>query len=315
MISPKVSVIVPNYNHAPYLRQRLDTIFYQTFQDFEVIILDDCSTDNSKEIIEEYRIYSRVSHIVYNEKNSGSPFKQWARGFEFAQGEYIWIAESDDWADLNFLKTMVPYLEKEEQTVLTFCGSFWSYKDKIINKSPFLTDFTISGRVFSRKWMVEHNSIYNASCVLFKKSVLKHISDEYKTYKGCGDRQFWLEVCWQGNVHYQSNPLNYFRQHCTSTTQNQIANGNAYKEMMRVFKFAKKNKIVSPFMKLSIPVFFLNYLEKNQNLLQTNPETYHYLRNEWKKEVPFYAVSRIIVFVGYWIWVFLSFFKKRKNLL
>ena len=51
---PQVSVIVPNYNHAPYLRQRLDSIFNQNFQDFEVIILDDCSTDNSKEIIEEY---------------------------------------------------------------------------------------------------------------------------------------------------------------------------------------------------------------------------------------------------------------------
>ena len=45
---PLVSVIVPNYNHAPYLRQRLDSIFNQTFQDFEVIILDDCSTDNCK---------------------------------------------------------------------------------------------------------------------------------------------------------------------------------------------------------------------------------------------------------------------------
>ena len=64
MTTPRVSVIVPNYNHAPYLRQRLDSIFNQTFQDFEVIILDDCSTDNSKEVIEEYRNRSQVSHVV-----------------------------------------------------------------------------------------------------------------------------------------------------------------------------------------------------------------------------------------------------------
>ena len=104
---PTVSVIVPNYNHAPYLQERFDSIFNQTFQDFEVIILDDCSSDNSKEIIEEYRNRPQVSHIVHNEKNSGYPFKQWAKGFGLAKGEYIWIAESDDWAELNFLENLV----------------------------------------------------------------------------------------------------------------------------------------------------------------------------------------------------------------
>ena len=84
---PQVSVIVPNYNHALFLRQRLDSIFNQNFQDFEVIILDDCSTDNSKEIIEEYRNRPQVSHIVYNDTNSGSPFKQWAKGCDVARGE------------------------------------------------------------------------------------------------------------------------------------------------------------------------------------------------------------------------------------
>lgn len=69
---PKVSVIIPNYNHSSYLKERIDSILNQTFQNFEVIILDDCSTDNSKEIIELYRDHTKVSHIVYNEKNSGS---------------------------------------------------------------------------------------------------------------------------------------------------------------------------------------------------------------------------------------------------
>ena len=107
MPQPAVSVIVPNYNHAPFLRRRLDSIFNQTYQDFEVIILDDCSSDNSKEIIEQYRNRPQITHIVYNEVNSGSPFKQWAKGFDLAKGEYIWIAESDDWAELNFLEETV----------------------------------------------------------------------------------------------------------------------------------------------------------------------------------------------------------------
>ena len=73
-----VSIIVPNYNHAPFLNQRLDSIFNQTFQDFEVILLDDASTDNSLSILEDYKekFKSKVSHLIVNEKNSGSPFKQ-----------------------------------------------------------------------------------------------------------------------------------------------------------------------------------------------------------------------------------------------
>lgn len=77
---PTVSVIVPNYCHAPYLEQRIESILQQTFQDFELILLDDCSTDGSREILERYRNHPKVSGIFYNERNSGSPFKQWKKG-------------------------------------------------------------------------------------------------------------------------------------------------------------------------------------------------------------------------------------------
>ena len=92
---PTVSVIVPNYNHAPYLRQRIESILDQSHQDFELILLDDCSTDGSRDIMESYRGDPRVSHIVYNEANSGSTFRQWDKGIELAQGECVWVAESD----------------------------------------------------------------------------------------------------------------------------------------------------------------------------------------------------------------------------
>ena len=68
---PTVSVIVPNYCHAPYLEQRIESILQQTFQDFELILLDDCSTDGSREILERYRNHPKVSGIFYNERNSG----------------------------------------------------------------------------------------------------------------------------------------------------------------------------------------------------------------------------------------------------
>ena len=74
MPSPLVSVIVPNYNYARYLEERIESILAQSFQDFELILLDDCSTDESRSILERYATHPKVSHYVPNEHNSGSPF-------------------------------------------------------------------------------------------------------------------------------------------------------------------------------------------------------------------------------------------------
>src|ERR1700756_5018477 len=99
---PTVSVIVPNYNHARFLPKRIDSILRQSFQDFELILLDDCSTDDSRSILSQHASDPRV-RIEFNQVNSGSPFKQWNRGVGLARGQYIWIAESDDYADERFL--------------------------------------------------------------------------------------------------------------------------------------------------------------------------------------------------------------------
>lgn len=107
MINVKISIIVPSYNHASYLEKRLESIFNQTYQNFEVILLDDASTDRSEEILNKYKVNSKVSHLIVNKENSGSPFKQWEKGVELAKGDYIWIAESDDFCEKQFLEILL----------------------------------------------------------------------------------------------------------------------------------------------------------------------------------------------------------------
>src|SRR5260370_33694300 len=118
-----VSVIVPNYNHARYLHKRIDSVLGQTYQDFELILLDDCSTDHSRDILSPYGTNPRV-RIEFNEKNSGSTFKQWNKGVRMANGKYIWIAESDDYADKRLLERLVETLEGNEKMVFAFCRSW-----------------------------------------------------------------------------------------------------------------------------------------------------------------------------------------------
>ena len=120
--SPKVSVIVPNFNHARFLRKRIDSVLRQTYQDFELILLDDCSTDESRSILSDYAGDPRV-RIDFNEKNSGSTFKQWNKGVRLARGEYVWIAESDDYAGERLLEKLVAILATEPTVTLAYCRS------------------------------------------------------------------------------------------------------------------------------------------------------------------------------------------------
>ena len=197
----KVSVIIPNYCHARFLNRRIDSVLNQTYDDFEVIILDDCSTDNSRDIIETYRHHPRVSHIVYNEKNSGSTFVQWDKGFELAQGQYIWIAESDDYAEPDFLATTVPLLDAHPGARLCLTGSYVvDGNDAPIPPEKYGFDpWEADGRAYvfdSSSYLASHmlavNSVYNASMVIFRcEGCLDGIDPRFRQMRYCGDWLFW----------------------------------------------------------------------------------------------------------------------------
>src|SRR5437588_9034397 len=123
MSTPLVSVIVPNYNHAKYLPRRLESILAQTAVDFELILLDDCSTDDSRSLLTRFAATDARCRCVFNAKNSGSVFRQWNLGVGMARGKYIWIAESDDWAAPTFLAQLVSALERNPRCGIAYCQS------------------------------------------------------------------------------------------------------------------------------------------------------------------------------------------------
>ncbi|MFW0717085.1 glycosyltransferase family 2 protein [Pedobacter sp. N23S346] len=217
MSIPKVSVIVPNYNHAKFLKQRLDSILNQTYQDFEIIILDDCSTDNSRAIIESYRNNKKITKIVYNTNNSGSPFKQWKKGIELAKGEYIWIAESDDIANFSFLQKMILTIQKYKTASLIFSESELDinfFDQNITERIEHIYDL---GENFIKKKMLYNCSIINASAVLFKSnSVDNFILEEITKYNSTGDWLFWNYLASRGDVINLIEKLNYFRQNSSN---------------------------------------------------------------------------------------------------
>jgi len=120
---PKVSIVLPNYNYARYLDERIQSLLNQTYQDFELIILDDCSTDNSIEVIQKYLHDPRVKTKFYKE-NSGLPYKRWNDGADLAQGEYLLFAGADDSCDPTLIEKLVEKLDRNPSVGLGLCQSW-----------------------------------------------------------------------------------------------------------------------------------------------------------------------------------------------
>ena len=242
MRMPLVTVIIPNYNHAKYLRQRIDTVLNQTYTSFEVIILDDCSTDNSKDIILSYKDNPHISNIVLNSENSGSTFKQWNKGFELAKGDYIWIAESDDYCDLNLLELLITQIQKYSQSSIVYTSSHFvdaegHYIKKIRKKGVEI----VGGRVFIMKHMTMGNAFLNASSAIFSKEALSKCKLDYTTFKAGGDRLFWIYLAEQGQVIHLKDAHNYFRQHSKKVTSKAAKSGIGFIESLKIYDNIKSH--------------------------------------------------------------------------
>lgn len=256
---PLVSVIIPNYNHAVYLDERIQSVLAQTYPHFEIILLDDCSTDDSATVLNRYRAHNRVSHVVINEQNSGSPFKQWAKGVELASGEWVWLAESDDWCEPTLLQTLVEGLTPT--TCIAFCQSIAVKDDEILyinTRKHFYK--TYKGSVFVREDMLKITSISNASQAIFKKQVYNKIDKIFTTYKFSGDWLFWILLAQHGDVYVSGKCLNYFRKHPKDVTSPSLKNGVGYNEYITTVSILERASIISNEEKVELLISKLNEL-------------------------------------------------------
>jgi glycosyltransferase involved in cell wall biosynthesis len=243
--TPLVSIIIPNYNHADFLKERLDSIFTQTFRNFEVIILDDRSTDASLEVIAGYENKKEVSHYVVNETNSGSPFTQWCKGLQLVKGKYVWIAESDDYADVHFLEELVSKFEQDDSLAVVFCKNILTggnnFEDPF-DKTVYAQSRRYNGEEFIKEYINSRCAIQTASSVLFKKDDLQDINFLNK-FRYAGDKLFWIKLLESGDVYYLNKPLNYYRTH--------DANVSKSDDFDKVLARCRENMII------------IDYLEKN----------------------------------------------------
>ncbi len=253
---PEVSVIIPNYNHAPYLRKRIENVLNQTYQNFELILMDDHSTDDSKSIIESYRTHPKISAILYNESNSGSTFKQWNKGVQKARYEYIWIAESDDLASDNFLEILSDILNTNPKLGLVYAKSVCiNEEDEVIDdlsgwyelwdKTRWENDYYNDGRAELENYLIYRDTIPNASGVLFKKNIFLSAGMAPEDYKLCGDWLTWMRMLNISDVAFTVKAENFFRRHDKTVRRSKNILITQIRERYKMIKTLKKQGVLT----------------------------------------------------------------------
>jgi glycosyltransferase involved in cell wall biosynthesis len=256
--NPTVSVIVPNYNHQDYLKERLDSILNQTYQDFELLLLDDCSPDNSREILNAYAEKDPRVSTHFNTVNSGSTFAQWNKGVSLAKGKYVWIAESDDSCHVTLLEKLVSKMEANDNLGITFAQSYivdeqseiinsFNENYKFIYKSDrWEHDFSISGKEECARYLIFSNSIPNASGALMRKSVYEKTGGAETNWKLNGDWYFYVKMLLISDLCYLSEHLNYFRFHTQTQRHKANTNHTVYDEIITTLHYIEANTEVDP---------------------------------------------------------------------
>ncbi len=257
-----IAAIIPNYNYADFIIERIDSVLFQTYPISELVILDDASPDNSVEVIENKikeitKEYPKIKvKFLKNEKNSGGcVFSQWQKGLKEVESEYFWIAEADDSADAHFLETAMEKFKERPNTVLFFSDSYRiNQKNEVTSHTcsdwadmwksgRYKKDFYNSGLDEIKNYLSGTNPILNVSSVVWKNSPeLPKIFEEAKKYKVAGDWYIYSRVLENGDIAYSAKQLNYYRKHDKGSASTVVKLNIEYGEVTTV-----QNRIIEKY--------------------------------------------------------------------
>jgi len=236
----KISIIIPTYNYAQYICEAIESVLNQTYKDFEIIVVDDGSTDNTKEVIKPY--LNKIKYIY--QQNSG-PSAARNRGIKEAKGEYIAFLDADDIWLAQKLELQIKFMEKEKEVGLIFSDMIL-FNEKGIIKNSFLKEklffnkLSIKPLSFTEK--VIYDNVFNAllqenfiptNTVIVKKECFNKVGFFDKTLFSVEDRDMWLRIGLFYDIGFINSPLVLTRFHETNISANQEL---ALKSRLKVMK-------------------------------------------------------------------------------
>lgn len=234
MYNPKVSVIMPSYNKEKYIAASIESVLAQTFQNFELIIIDDASTDNSVAIICKYQ--DKRIRFFQNNTNIGIAQNR-NRALELAKGEYIALLDADDISANIRLEKEVEYLNNHPDIDVVF-GEFLEMDgENNISETYFVP---MKNPAYIKARLMVQDIIPNGSCMYRKNFVDKHNIRYRDGYLGMDDYLFWVECSLYGKITGLSELFLYWR-----NTENNGTNTYKYSAGYRAERYQKYSDILT----------------------------------------------------------------------
>jgi glycosyltransferase involved in cell wall biosynthesis len=221
-----VSVVVASYNHAEFLAQRMDSLINQTYRDIEILVIDDCSPDNSIEILRRYESHPKVRLIIR--------------------------ANCDDACDPRMIERLVAAMNRNPTAGVAFCRSLMIDEqdrvlgdDYVIREKSFrerCAGDTFIGRDEMYKFLLHSCVIPNLSAALIRRSCFDSAGALTSDYRACSDWDLFFRIANDFDFCYVAEPLNRFRQHSTtirSATKGRITYDEFFRLLLGEIRLGK----------------------------------------------------------------------------
>lgn len=172
--NPRLSVLLPAYNAEKYLSQAIESILNQSMNDFELIIADDASRDNTATIIESFAQKDKRIVLTKNERNEGKN-RTANRLFELSKGEYVTIHDADDYSDKMRFRRQIEFLDENQDYAMCGC-SFYSIdkSDNLLSSTELETDYTVIRK------KIELQSQFHGPTIVFRRDVIRKVGGLYR---------------------------------------------------------------------------------------------------------------------------------------
>lgn len=248
---PALSIVVPFYNHKNFINERIKSITNQTIKDFEVIVLDDASTDGSRAKLKKL-VWKNSYRVIFNNLNSGSPFAQWSKGVSSAKADIVWIAEGDDSCDQNFIEALLPAFNdplvniSAARTIMMdeHGTTNPTALDQYLNNAyqgKFNTSYVMDGFEEVNQQFGAVCTLVNASSLLIRKSSFGSALLGAQSFRMAGDWLVYLECLKNGKISYSVKTQNYFRRHSQSQVHKLEGTETYFRERAKITSFVAKN--------------------------------------------------------------------------
>lgn len=205
---PKVSIVLPTYNGEKFIRESIDSILGQTFTDWELIIVNDCSTDGTPDIVNRYAAADSRIRVIHNKENQKLP-ESLNIGFREAKGEYLTWTSDDNMYLPAALEKMAAYLDAHEDEVMV-CA----WMDVIYEDGRFCREW----RKYDEEFMMFNDCV--GACFMYKKCILEQIGEYDKKFFLVEDYEYWMRLLIHyGHIGWLDEKLYIYRIHDGSLTE------------------------------------------------------------------------------------------------